>query len=80
MAPIIETTNLVKEHPQAGEPLLMIKGIDMKVEKGEFVDLEIIESTAFRKVFRSEEYIGAVDPDSPIHFDLECGVMAGTSP
>ena len=37
MAPIIETTDLVKEYPQAGEPLRVLKGIDMKVEKGEFV-------------------------------------------
>ena len=35
--PIIETTNLVKEYPQAGEPLQVLKGITMKVEKGEFV-------------------------------------------
>jgi putative ABC transport system ATP-binding protein len=37
VAPIIETTNLVKEYPQAGEHLRVLKGIDMNVEKGEFV-------------------------------------------
>ena len=57
----------------------MLKRIDMKVEKGKFVGLEIIENTAFMKVSGNEEYIGAVDPDSPIPLDIEFGVMAGTS-
>ena len=70
----------MKEYPQAGEPLIVLKGIDMKVEKGEFANLEIIESTTFMKISGSEEYIGAVDRDSPIPFDLEFEVMTGTSP
>jgi putative ABC transport system ATP-binding protein len=36
-APIIETVDLVKEYPQADEPLRVLRGVDLKVEPGEFL-------------------------------------------
>ena len=36
----------------------------------QFVSIETVEANVFHKVSGSEEYIGAVDPDSPIPFDL----------
>ena len=39
-------------------------------ESVQFVSVEIIEDSIIEHVKDSEEYIGAVDPDSPIPFDL----------
>jgi hypothetical protein len=39
-------------------------------ESVEFVSIELVEDTVFKRTQGSEEYIGAVDPDSPIPFDL----------
>jgi uncharacterized membrane protein len=39
-------------------------------ESVQFVRVEVVEDTVFEYVRDSEEYIGAVDPDSPIPFDL----------
>jgi hypothetical protein len=39
-------------------------------ESVQFVSLEIVEDSIFEYVKDSEEYIGSVDPDSPIPFDL----------
>jgi hypothetical protein len=39
-------------------------------ESVQFVIVEVVEDTVFEYVRDSEEYIGAVDPDSPIPFDL----------
>jgi len=39
-------------------------------ESVQFVSIEIVEDSVFEYVRDSEEYIGAVDPDSPIPFDL----------
>jgi putative ABC transport system ATP-binding protein len=36
-APIIKTVDLIKEFPQAREPLRVLKGINLQVEKGEFI-------------------------------------------
>ena len=39
-------------------------------ESIQFVSVEVVEDSVFKYVRDSEEYIGAVDPDSPIPFDL----------
>jgi hypothetical protein len=36
----------------------------------QFVSIEAVEDNVFQRVSGSEEYIGAVDPDSPIPFDI----------
>ncbi|HEX9914922.1 MAG TPA: hypothetical protein VGB32_08385 [Candidatus Bathyarchaeia archaeon] len=40
----------------------------------QFVSIELVESQVFRRVAGSTEYIGAVDPDSPIPFDIKYAV------
>ncbi len=40
-------------------------------ESIQFMDIEVVEDDVFRKTSGSLEYIGAVDPDSPIPFDLD---------
>jgi hypothetical protein len=47
-------------------------------ESVQFVTIEIIEDFVFKRTIDSEEYIGAVDPDSPIPFDLMFEVDGGT--
>ena len=37
MTPIIETVDLVKEYPQAGEPLRVLDMVNLAVEQGEFM-------------------------------------------
>jgi putative ABC transport system ATP-binding protein len=37
--PVIITENLMKEYPQAEEPLSVLKGINMRIEPGEFVGI-----------------------------------------
>ena len=37
----------------------------------QFVSVELVESPVFRRVSGSTEYIGAVDPDSPIPFNIK---------
>jgi len=39
-------------------------------ESVQFVSIELVEDGVFKRTQGSEEYIGAVDPDSPIPFDL----------
>ena len=39
-------------------------------ESVQFVSVELVEDNVFKRTQGSEEYIGAVDPDSPIPFDL----------
>jgi len=39
-------------------------------ESVQFVSIELIESGVFKRTSGSTEYIGAVDPDSPIPFDI----------
>ena len=39
-------------------------------ESVDFVSLSLVEDDVFRRVAGSTEYIGAVDPDSPIPFDI----------
>ena len=36
----------------------------------QFVSIELVEDSVFKRVAGSTEYIGAVDPDSPIPFDI----------
>jgi hypothetical protein len=43
-------------------------------ESVQFMSVEVVEGSVFRRVTGGEEYIGAVDPDSPIPFDLDVGV------
>ncbi|MGD2200509.1 MAG: hypothetical protein PVJ38_02615 [Candidatus Bathyarchaeota archaeon] len=47
-------------------------------ENIEFVNIEVMEDPVFRRTLDSGEYIGAVDPDSPIPFDLWVEVAGGT--
>jgi hypothetical protein len=39
-------------------------------ESVEFVSIEVVEDSIIKRVRGSDEYIGAVDPDSPIPFDV----------
>ena len=47
-------------------------------ESVQFVAIEVIEDETFGMTLESEEYIGAVDPDSPIPFDLSFVVTKGS--
>ena len=49
-------------------------------ESVQFVDIEVVEDAVFRRVPGSEEYIGAVDPDSPIPFEVNFGVAEDSEP
>jgi hypothetical protein len=49
-------------------------------ESVRFVAIELDEDTVFGKTAESGEYIGAVDPDSPIPFDLKFEVTKDASP
>ncbi len=49
-------------------------------ESVRFVAIELAEGDIFSKTAESGEYIGAVDPDSPIPFDLKFEVDKGASP
>jgi hypothetical protein len=40
-------------------------------ESVKFISLRVVEDSIFKRTGESEEYIGAIDPDSPIPFDLE---------
>ncbi len=48
-------------------------------ESVDFVSLEVVVSSVVQAVSGSEEYIGAVDPDSPIPFDVKFRVEPGTA-
>jgi hypothetical protein len=48
-------------------------------ESVRFVVIEVVEDAVFGGTVESEEYIGAVDPDSPIPFDLEFEVAGGAN-
>jgi hypothetical protein len=47
-------------------------------ESVKFVSIEVVEDQVFKRISGSEEYIGAVDPDSPIPFDVWFRVAGGT--
>ncbi len=49
-------------------------------ESVKFVDMFVEEDSVFERTQGSSEYIGAVDPDSPIPFDLNVKVREGTDP
>ncbi|RLI02634.1 hypothetical protein DRO31_03680 [Candidatus Bathyarchaeota archaeon] len=49
-------------------------------ESVEFVSISLEENAVFKRVQGSEEYIGAIDPDSPIPFDLLYKVDENTEP
>jgi hypothetical protein len=49
-------------------------------ESIKFVSIEIEENTVFKQIAGSEEYIGAVDPDSPIPFDLDFKIAEKAEP
>jgi hypothetical protein len=42
------------------------------------VNIEVVEDSVFERTAESEEYIGAVDPDSPIPFEVWFKVAEGT--
>lgn len=46
----------------------------------QFVSLELVESAAFKQTQGSTEYIGAIDPDSPIPFDVDFTVPPDVEP
>jgi hypothetical protein len=61
------------------KPLNMPKGSTVEFEADllligtesvKFMTLEVVEDATFRRTVGSEEYVGAIDPDSPIPFDL----------
>jgi len=47
-------------------------------ESVQFVNIEVVEDSVFELTAESEEYIGAVDPDSPIPFEVWFRVADGT--
>lgn len=47
-------------------------------ESVQFVNIEVVEDSVFERTAESEEYIGAVDPDSPIPFEVWFRVAEGT--
>jgi hypothetical protein len=47
-------------------------------ESVQFVTIEVVEDSVFERTAESEEYIGAVDPDSPIPFEVWFNVADGT--
>ncbi len=47
-------------------------------ESVQFATIEIVEDETFSRTWDSEEYIGAIDPDSPIPFDLTFMVAKGS--
>ena len=47
-------------------------------ESVQFVNIEVVEDSVFERTAESEEYIGAVDPDSPIPFEVWFSVADGT--
>jgi hypothetical protein len=47
-------------------------------ESVQFVNVEVVEDSNFELTTQSEEYIGAVDPDSPIPFEVWFRVADGT--
>jgi hypothetical protein len=47
-------------------------------ESVQFVNIEVVEDSVFELTAESEEYIGAVDPDSPIPFEVWFRVAEGT--
>jgi len=49
-------------------------------ESVQFVEIEVVGDTVFDTVSGSSEYIGAVDPDSPVPFDLSFEVDEETEP
>jgi len=49
-------------------------------ESVQFVEIEVEAAGVFRRVSGSGEYIGAVDPDSPIPFDVNFGVADDAEP
>jgi hypothetical protein len=48
-------------------------------ESVQFVSIEVLENDVIERVSGSTEYIGAVDPDSPIPFDLNYRVREDAS-
>ena len=49
-------------------------------ESVEFVSISLEENSVFKRVQGSEEYIGAIDPDSPIPFDLYYRINENAEP
>ncbi|MFQ6052930.1 MAG: COG1361 S-layer family protein [Candidatus Bathyarchaeia archaeon] len=49
-------------------------------ESVRFVSIGVVEDENFRRTAGSEEYIGAVDPDNPLPFDLKFKVADTTTP
>jgi len=49
-------------------------------ESVEYVQIDIVEAGPFRGTLGSYEYIGPVDPDSPVPFDLQFAVGADAEP
>lgn len=49
-------------------------------ESVQFVSIALVEDNIFERVHGSEEYIGAVDPDSPIPFDILYKIRENTEP
>jgi hypothetical protein len=47
-------------------------------ESVQFVNIEVVEDSVFELTAESDEYIGAVDPDSPIPFEVWFRVAEGT--
>lgn len=49
-------------------------------ESIQFVSIEMLEDNTFKQVYGSEEYIGAIDPDSPIPFDISFKIDENAEP
>jgi hypothetical protein len=55
---------------RGGEAELEADLLLVGTESVEFVSIDVVEDAFIKRVKGSEEYIGAVDPDSPIPFDI----------
>ena len=53
-------------------------------ESVSFVQIDIVEGSRFKGIMGSQEYIGPIDPDSPVPFDIQFstaeGVESGANP
>ncbi|MCW4051571.1 MAG: hypothetical protein NWE89_17765 [Candidatus Bathyarchaeota archaeon] len=74
---LLDTPTVIVKRGESGEleaDLLLIG-----TESVQFVSIDLLEDDVFQRVSGSTEYIGAVDPDSPIPFDINYKVVDDAS-
>ena len=70
------TTTVYPGEQREMEADLLLVGTDSV----QFVSVQMVEDGTFKRVQGSTEYIGAVDPDSPIPFDIDYRVVDDAEP